>query len=94
VTGAVRTAEQREADTLARPEADADVWAATANAGRPHQVPLSLAQDGRHVIPAAPAASPTARNAAATGETRTGWNPRQEDVPHVYLIATPRTKRA
>ena len=129
VTGAVRTAEQRKADTLARLEADGDVWAATANAGRPHQVPLSLAWDGGHVILAAPAASPTARNAAASGEvrlslgtsrdvtileaaakvvpcaqapdpvaqcyaTRTGWNPRQEDVPHVYLIATPPTMRA
>lgn len=26
--------------------------------------------------------------------TRTGWNPGQEDQPHVYLIATPRTMRA
>ncbi|MGO9080460.1 MAG: hypothetical protein ACLQDY_15685 [Streptosporangiaceae bacterium] len=26
--------------------------------------------------------------------TRTGWDPRQEDVPHVYLIAAPRTMRA
>jgi hypothetical protein len=25
---------------------------------------------------------------------RTGWDPRGEDTPHVYLIATPRTVRA
>ena len=41
VTAAVRTAADRKADTLARLEADADVWVATANAGRPHLVPLS-----------------------------------------------------
>jgi len=129
VTDAVRAAERRRADTLARLEADADIWVATANAGRPHLVPLSLAWDGTHVILATPAASPTARNAAASGEvrlalgtsrdvtiieaaakvvpcahapdpvaqcygTRTRWDPRQEDVPHVYLIATPRSMRA
>jgi hypothetical protein len=129
VTDAVRAAAQRKADTLARLDGDADVWVATAHAGRPHLVPLSLAWDGTHVILATPAASPTARNAAASGEvrlalgtsrdvtlieaaaeavpcahapdpvarcyaTRTGWDPRQEDVPHVYLIATPRTMQA
>ena len=92
-------------------------------------MPLSLAWDGAHVILATPAASPTARNAAAAGDVRlalgtsrdvtiidataevvpcadapgpvarcyaarTGWDPRHEDVPHVYLIATPRTMRA
>jgi hypothetical protein len=129
VSDAVRSAAQRRTDTLARLEGDADVWVATATAGRPHLVPLSLAWDGARVILATPAASPTARNAAASGEirlalgtsrdvtiieaaaevvpcadapgsvarcyaTRTGWDPRQEDVPHVYLIATPRTMRA
>jgi hypothetical protein len=129
VTDAVRAADERRADTLARLEGDADIWVATADAGRPHLVPLSLAWDGRHVILATPAASPTARNAAASGEvrlalgtsrdvtiieaaaevvpcaqapdpvaqcyaTRTGWDPRQDDVAHVYLIATPRTMRA
>src|SRR5215471_17813453 len=129
VTDAVRAAEQRRADTLARLEAGADVWVATADAGRPHLVPLSLAWDGTYVILATPAASPTARNAAASGEvrlalgtsrdvtiieaavsvmpctdapepvavcyaTRTGWDPRQEDVLHAYLIAIPRAVRA
>ncbi len=126
---AVRTAAERTADTLARLQGDADVWAATASAGRPHLVPLSLAWDGAHVILATPAPSPTARNATASGDVRlalgtsrdvtiieataevvpcadapdlvarcyaarTGWDPRQEDVPHVYLIATPRTAQA
>ena len=129
MTDTVRTAAERKADTLARLEGDADVWVATARAGRPHLVPLSLAWDGAHVIVATPAASPTARNAAASGDirlalgtsrdvtvieaatevvpcaaaaepvalcyvTRTGWDPRQEDVPHAYLVATPRTVRA
>jgi hypothetical protein len=129
VTDAVRSASQRRADTLARLEGDIDVWVATASAGEPHLVPLSLAWDGTHVILATPATSPTARNTAATasvrlalgpsrdvtiidaaGEvvscadapapvancyaTRTGWDPRDEDVPHVFLIATPRVVRA
>ena len=81
------------------------------------------------VIVATPAGSPTARNAAGSGDirlalgtsrdviiieaaadvvpcaeapepvavcyaTRTGWDPREEDVPHAYLVATPRTVRA
>ena len=129
MTDTVRTAAERRADTLARLEGDADVWVATASAGRPHLVPLSLAWDGAHVIVATPAASPTARNTAASGDMRlalgtsrdvtvieaatevvpcadapepvalcyagrTGWDPRQEDVPHAYLVATPRTVRA
>ncbi|MGH3159108.1 MAG: pyridoxamine 5'-phosphate oxidase family protein [Streptosporangiaceae bacterium] len=125
----VRDAGERKTDTIARLEAEADAWVATANAGQPHLVPLSLAWDGIRVILATPASSPTARNAAASGDvrlalgtsrdvtiieataavvpcadapesvvqcyaTRTGWDPRHEDVPHVYLIATPRTMRA
>ncbi len=105
------------------------MWVATASGGEPHLVPLSLAWDGARVILATPAASPTARNAAAGGmarlalgssrdvtiidaaaevvpcpeapdavavcyATRTGWDPRHEDVPHVYLVATPRVMRA
>jgi hypothetical protein len=129
MTDAVRAAAERRADTLARLEGDADVWAATASEGQPHLVPLSLAWDGTNVLLATPAASPTARNAAASGNirlalgtsrdvtiidaaaevvpcagapdpvarcyaTRTGWDPRHGDVPHVYLIATPRTMHA
>jgi hypothetical protein len=126
---AVRSTSERKADTIARLEGDADVWVATANAGRPHLVPLSLAWDGIHVVLATPANSPTARNAATSGDirlalgtsrdvtiieaavevvpcgqagvpiaegyaARTGWDPRGEEVDHVYLIATPRTARA
>ena len=128
MTDAVRDASERQKDTVARLEGDADVWVATASAGRPHLVPLSLAWDGTHVIVATPTNSPTARNAAsgeirlalgtsrdvtiieATAEVvpcaqapgpiarcyaaRTGWDPRHEDVPHVYLVATPRVMRA
>lgn len=128
VTDVVRTAAQRRSDTLARLEGDADVWVATASGGEPHLIPLSLAWDGVHVILATPAASPTARNAAASGTmrlavgssrdvtiidaaaevlpcadapdtvancyaTRTGWDPRHDDPPHVFLIATPRVMR-
>jgi hypothetical protein len=129
MTDAVRTTAARIADTLARLDGDADVWVATASAGKPHLVPLSLAWDGVHVILATPAASPTARNAAASGDirlavgstrdvtiieaaaqvvpcaqagdpiaqryaSRTGWDPRREDEPYVYLVATPRTMHA
>ncbi len=128
MTDVVRNAAQRRADTLARLAGDADVWVATATAGEPHLVPLSLAWDGVRVILATPAASPTARNAAsgtvrlALGSSRdvtiieaaaevvpcadapdtvagcyaarTGWDPRHEDPPHVFLVATPRVMRA
>lgn len=129
MTDVVRTGAQRRADTLARLAGDVDVWVATASAGEPHLVPLSLAWDGTRVILATPAASPTARNAAASGSVRlalgtsrdvtiidatasvvpcsdapdtvadcyaarTGWDPRHDDPPHVYLIATPRVMRA
>ena len=125
MTDVVRDAAQRKADTLARLAGDADVWVATASAGQPHLIPLSLAWDGAYVIMATPVASPTATNAAASGNvrlalgtsrdvtiidaaaevvrctaapdsvagcyaSRTGWDPRQEELPHVYLIATPR----
>jgi hypothetical protein len=69
MTDAVRDASERKTDTIARLEGDADVWVATAGAGQPHLVPLSLAWDGAHVILGTPANSPTARN-AASGEIR------------------------
>jgi hypothetical protein len=70
MTDAVRDAGERKTDTVARLEGDADIWVATASAGRAHLVPLSLAWDGAHVILATPANSPTARNAAASGQMR------------------------
>jgi hypothetical protein len=129
VPDAIRTGAKRRADTVARLEGDADVWVATASRDLPHLVPLSLAWDGVRVIMATPAASPTARNASASGALRlalgpsrdvtiieaaaevvpcgdapdavarcyidrTGWDPRDEERPHVYLIATPRLMQA
>jgi hypothetical protein len=69
MTDAARGASERKTDTIARLKGDADVWVATASAGQPHLVPLSLAWDGALVILATPANSPTARN-AASGEIR------------------------
>jgi hypothetical protein len=42
------------------------------------------------VVRCADAPEPIARGYAS----RTGWDPRREDVPHVYLVATPLTMRA
>lgn len=70
MTDVVRDTAQRRTDTIARLDADADVWVATADGDQPHLVPLSLAWDGAHVIMATPAASPTARNAGASGSVR------------------------
>ena len=121
--------EQRRADTLARLEADVDIWVATARGDQPHLIPLSFAWDGVRIIMATPSASPTARNAAASGvvrlalgeardvtviearaevvpcpradpalaepyRQRTGWDPREEEVEHSFLIATPAVSRA
>jgi hypothetical protein len=41
-------------------------------------------------VPCPDAPDPVARCYA----TRTGWDPRQEAVPHIYLIAIPRTMQA
>jgi hypothetical protein len=78
VTDAVRSGAQRRADTVARLEGDADVWVATASADLPHLVPLSLAWDGTRVIMATPAASRTARNAAASGVVRLALGPSRD----------------
>jgi hypothetical protein len=31
---------------------------------------------------------------AVRDASRTGWDPRREEVPHAYLVATPRIMRA
>jgi hypothetical protein len=50
-----------------------DVWVATASAdGVPHLVPLSFDWDGRTLLLATPAQSPTGRNLAAGGPVRLG----------------------
>jgi hypothetical protein len=66
-----RTTAERRSDAIAKLENDGDVWIATADAhGHPHLVPLSLLWDGERVIVATLSASPTARNAAASGRVR------------------------
>jgi hypothetical protein len=125
----VRSRAQRQADTAARLETDADIWVASASGDHPHLIPLSFAWDGRRIILATPSDSPTARNAASSGvvrlalgpardvtifeaptevvpcrgadaaiaepyQARVGWDPRQEEVEHSFLVATPRVARA
>jgi hypothetical protein len=77
-----RTGLQRRADTLAKLETrEADVWVGTASSsGAAYLVPLSYAWDGRCVILAADATSPTARNIAASGQARLGFGPTRDVV--------------
>lgn len=51
---------------------------------------VTIIEAATQVVPCPDAPDPVAQCYA----TRTGWDPRQEAVPHVYLIATPRTMRA
>ncbi|MHB9855287.1 pyridoxamine 5'-phosphate oxidase family protein [Streptomyces krungchingensis] len=69
-----RTAKQRKQDTLDRLENDVDAWVSTADGegGTPYLVPLSYLWDGRTLLVATPAESPTGRNLRATGRTRLG----------------------
>ncbi len=77
-----RTGQQRRADTLTKLEVkEADVWVATASSsGVAHLIPLSYAWDGRCVILAAEAASPTARNIAASSQARLGFGQTRDVV--------------
>jgi pyridoxamine 5'-phosphate oxidase-like protein len=67
-----RSLEQRIADTRRRLTDDVDLWVASADpaSGTPYLVPLSFLWDGTSVLVSTPAASPTARNLAATGQVR------------------------
>jgi hypothetical protein len=66
-----RSRDERRADALRRLETDANVWVATAGPdGSPHLVPLSLVWDGTRVLVATPTATPTVRNAVASGRAR------------------------
>jgi hypothetical protein len=129
MTSERRSGAERRADTVARLETDADVWAATARDGVPHLVPLSFCWDGLRIILATPSGSPTARNADTSGvvrlalgptrdvtvfeatvevvpcgqadpsvaesfRARVGWDPRDEEIEHSFLIALPRVARA
>ncbi|MHA6631279.1 pyridoxamine 5'-phosphate oxidase family protein [Pseudonocardia sichuanensis] len=67
-----RTPQQRKQDTLDRLHQDVDAWVATSDGDGPYLVPLSFLWDGETLLMATPAASPTGRNAAATGRVRVG----------------------
>src|ERR671936_2697630 len=77
-----RTPHQRKQDALQRLEQDIDAWVATADpeSGVPYLVPLSFLWDGRTVLVATPASSPTGRNLQATGRVRLGIGPTRDVV--------------
>jgi hypothetical protein len=82
MTPPTRTPQQRKQDTLRRLEQDIDAWVATADptSGTPYLVPLSFLWDGRTLLIATPASSPTARNLQATGKVRLGIGPTRDVV--------------
>jgi hypothetical protein len=66
----MRSTAQRRADALDKLENDEDVWVATAAGDAAYLIPLSLCWLDGHVVVTTPAHSPTARNAAASGQAR------------------------
>ena len=80
---AARSLSDRLRDTVARLETDVDAWAATTDpeGGRPYLVPLSFLWDGRTLLIATGASSPTSRNLQATGTVRLGIGPTRDVVP-------------
>jgi Pyridoxamine 5'-phosphate oxidase len=77
-----RTPHQRKQDALQRLEQDINAWVATADpaSGVPYLVPLSFLWDGRTVLVATPASSPTGRNLQASGRVRLGIGPPRDVV--------------
>ena len=77
-----RSQRQRVRDTLDRLEHDVDAWIATADpaSGTPYLVPLSFVWDGRTILLATAAGSPTGRNLVATGRARLGIGPTRDVV--------------
>ncbi len=66
-----RPREQRRRDTEHRLAHDVDLWVASAAAdGAPYLVPLSFDWDGKALLVATPANSPTGRNLAESGRVR------------------------
>ncbi len=65
-----RTTQQRVLDTRARLESDVDAWVATAGPTGPWLVPLSFDWDGRRLLFATDANSPTVRNVSALPRVR------------------------
>jgi hypothetical protein len=74
MTPPARSRQQRKRDALHRLEHDIDVWVATADTGggNPYLIPLSFRWDGRTLLMATPATSPTGRNLQTTGKVRLG----------------------
>jgi hypothetical protein len=69
----VRSRTERRRDTERRLAHDVDLWLASASAdGVPYLVPLSFDWDGKTLLVATPADSPTGRNLAATRTVRLG----------------------
>ena len=81
MTDAVRNTDERKSDTLARLEGDADVWVATASAGRAHLVPLSLASGrrSRHPRDSRELAHGQERRGQRSDATRARHQPRRHD---------------
>ncbi|HEU4512037.1 MAG TPA: pyridoxamine 5'-phosphate oxidase family protein [Nocardioidaceae bacterium] len=77
-----RSLRQRHRDTLQRLEHDVDTWVATADpaTGTPYLVPLSFLWDGRTLLLATTAGSPTSRNLQATLTARLGFGPTRDLV--------------
>ena len=77
-----RTLHQRKQEALQRLEQDIDAWVATADpeSGVPYLVPLSFLWDGRTVLVATPASSPTGRNLQTSGRVRLGIGPTRDVV--------------
>jgi nitroimidazol reductase NimA-like FMN-containing flavoprotein (pyridoxamine 5'-phosphate oxidase superfamily) len=74
-----RNRKQRKEDTLARLDADVDLWVATAGA-TPYLIPLSFLWDGATLLISTPEASPTSRNLRASGRVRLGLGPTRDVV--------------
>jgi hypothetical protein len=74
MTPPARSRHQRREDALHRLEHDVDAWVATADqgGGNPYLIPLSFWWDGRALVVATPASSPTGRNLQDTGKARLG----------------------
>jgi hypothetical protein len=81
---------RRRRDTEHRLAHDVDAWVATASAdGAPHLVPLSFDRDGAALLLSTPAASPTARNLAATRTARLALGPTRDVTVIVEVVDAP-----
>ncbi|MGC5165494.1 pyridoxamine 5'-phosphate oxidase family protein [Luteimicrobium sp. DT211] len=78
---ALRTRDERRADTLARFERDVDCWVASATPdGVPYLVPLSYLWDGETFLLSTVSSSSTALNLVASGRTRLAFGATRDVV--------------